>query len=35
MLSFGGFGFTAGGMVHDITEADLDEVFSPIYGPGE
>jgi hypothetical protein len=33
MVNFGGFGMTTGGIAHNITEADIEEMFTPFFGP--
>lgn len=36
MVSFdGGFVFTTGGIAHDLDVADVEDVFTPTYAPGE
>jgi hypothetical protein len=32
-VDFGGMGFTTGGIAHNISEADREEIFSPHYSP--
>ena len=32
-VRFGGFAFTTKGIVHDITESDREEIFTPYYAP--
>lgn len=32
-VSFGGFAFTTGGLIHDLTEADVEETFFPMFSP--
>jgi hypothetical protein len=33
VLDFGGFGFSAGGLTHNITETDLEEMATPTFAP--
>lgn len=33
LVSFGGFGFTSGGIAHDVTEAQVEEIFTPMFAP--
>jgi hypothetical protein len=33
LVVFGGIGFRAGGLAHDISEADREEMFSPVFAP--
>lgn len=33
LVGFGGIGFTSGGFAHDLTEAQLEEIFTPMYAP--
>lgn len=36
MVTFeGGFVFTTGGIAHDLTPTQAEEVFTPTYAPGE
>lgn len=35
LVDFGGFGFTTGGLAHNITEAEAEEQFIPIFAPEE
>jgi hypothetical protein len=35
MLHFGGFVFTDGGIAHDISEAEIEEMQIPPYAPPE
>lgn len=32
-VSFGGFAFTTGGVVHEVTEAEIEEAFFPVFAP--
>lgn len=32
-VDFGGFGFSMNGMVHNLTESDLEEMITPFYAP--
>ena len=34
-VSFGGFCFGAGGMQHELSRTDLEEVFAPTFEPGQ
>lgn len=33
MIKMGGFAFTTGGMVHDVTAEEVEEIFFPPYHP--
>jgi hypothetical protein len=33
LVEFGGMGFTAGGMAHNLTESDREELFRPTFAP--
>lgn len=33
VVDFGGFGFSMNGMVHNLTQPDLDEMTTPAYAP--
>jgi hypothetical protein len=33
MVDMGGFGFTTGGITHNITDAERQDLFSPFYAP--
>lgn len=33
MVDFGGFGFTTGGIVHNLTSVDVERIFIPTYAP--
>jgi hypothetical protein len=33
LVDFGGFCFTAGGISHNVTQADLDELAFPAFAP--
>lgn len=33
LVDFQGFGFTAGGMCHNITEGESEELFLPLFAP--
>lgn len=35
LVDFGGFGFTTGGIAHNITESQVEEQFMPIFSPEE
>jgi hypothetical protein len=35
MVDFGGFGFTTGGIAHNLCESDAEEVFAPVFAPEE
>lgn len=32
-VDFGGFGFSTNGMVHNITQPDLEDMLTPFYSP--
>lgn len=32
-VDFGGTGMTANGLAHSITDSDVEEIFTPYYGP--
>ena len=33
LTDFGGFGFSMNGIVHNVSEADLEEMTTPMYAP--
>lgn len=33
LVAFGGFAFTAGGIAHDLTEAERDQLATPYFAP--
>ena len=33
LVDLGGFVMTAGGLAHGLTNADMEEIFTPIYAP--
>jgi hypothetical protein len=33
VVDMGGFGFTTGGITHNLTEEDREETFSPFFSP--
>lgn len=33
LVNLGGFGFSTGGITHDLTEEDREEMFSPFFAP--
>lgn len=33
VVNFGGIGFTTGGMAHNLTQADVEDIFTPYYAP--
>lgn len=33
LVDFDGFGFTMGGIVHNISQADLEEILTPTFSP--
>lgn len=33
LVSFGGFGFGAGGICHDVSASDVEEIFFPSFAP--
>lgn len=33
LVDFGGFGFSTGGITHNITAADREEMFTPFFKP--
>lgn len=32
-VDFGGFGFSMNGMVHNLTQPDLEDMLTPLYAP--
>lgn len=35
LVDFGGFGFSTRGMVHNLSDSDAEEMFTPTYAPEE
>lgn len=35
MLDFGGFGFSTGGIVVNVTADEIEEIYHPTYGPAD
>jgi hypothetical protein len=33
LVDFGGFGFTTGGVAHNLTEAEREAIFTPFFSP--
>lgn len=33
LIDLGGFGFTAGGLAHNVSKADVEEIFTPFFTP--
>lgn len=33
LVDMGGFAMTAGGLVHNITRDDIEDIFLPVYAP--
>lgn len=33
LVDLGGFGFTSGGIAHNLTEAEREAIFTPTYAP--
>lgn len=33
LVDFGGVGMTSGGLAHSLTQADIEDVFTPFYAP--
>lgn len=33
LVDFGGFGFSAGGICHNITSSDIENMYYPTFGP--
>lgn len=33
VVAFGGIGFTTGGLAHDVSESDIENLFTPFFSP--
>lgn len=33
LVDLGGFGYTTGGISHNLTDGDLEAIFTPLYAP--